>query len=83
MAYLRDPKGRRCVSIGEAAKRKAVSKEAIRQAIKRGVLEATAMMDGHLHLIPLDSLAKYVPSESHTRVPLKGVRPRRIATAAS
>lgn len=67
MSYVRDPKGRKCVSIGEAAKRKKVSKEAIRQAIKRGALESTSMMDGHLHLIPLDSLARYTPSESHTR----------------
>lgn len=66
--YVKDRDGRNCVSIGEAAKRKGVTKEAIRQAIKRGVLEWTEVRYGnlHMHLIPMTSLATYTPSASHT-----------------
>ena len=69
--YLRDDQGRECVTIGAAGKAKGVSKEAIRQAIKRGAIEVT-VMNPHLHLIPLLSLQTYTPSPTHLRKPRGG-----------
>lgn len=60
---VKDGQGRPAVTIAEAARRKGVTKEAVRQAIKRGVLVATAF--GHLQLVTLASLAAYRPDPKH------------------
>lgn len=76
---VQDYRGRKCVSISEAGRRAGVTKEAIRQAIRRGVLDKT-VIGPHLHLVTLASLAKYVPDPTHAH-PLKPKRRRRRVAA--
>ena len=61
MARTLNPRARDCVSQAEAARRVGVSKEAIRQAIKRGALQVVTL-GPKLNLIPLSSLETYNPS---------------------
>ena len=65
--YVRDPKGRPCVSITEAARRKHVSKEAIRQAIRRGAIKNVTVLGPRLHLVPVASLEAYEPDPRHLK----------------
>lgn len=60
---VRDAQGRPSVTIAEAARRKGVTKEAIRQAIKRGALAETTF--GHLKLVTVASLDRYRPDPKH------------------
>ena len=65
--HMRDAKGRPCVSITEAARRKGVSKEAIRQAIRRGAIKHVTVIGPRLHLVPVAALDAYTPDPRHLR----------------
>jgi hypothetical protein len=71
----RNPRVLNCVSEAEAARMKGVSKEGVRQAIRRGALEVIVISPRH-HLVPLDSLRSWEPNRRMT-----GPRKKKRATA--
>lgn len=54
--------GKRCVTITEAARLKGCTKEAIRNAVRLGILKEPIKLGARLHLIPLDDLEHYTPN---------------------